>query len=100
MKAKALVLAAALSATDIQPEPAAKRSRSNDSHRRTHAERPRFTPQDLDEMFGDMDPTPDEPAPALSLPEPDFIAWEPREEPVLEPIGDERSVGHVSPLAA
>jgi hypothetical protein len=100
VKAKALVLAAALSATNIQPEPAAKRPRSNDTNRRHHAERPRFTPQDLDEMFGDMDPTPDEPAPALALPEPDFIAWEPREEPVLEPLAEERSVGHASPLAA
>ena len=75
-RVKALVLAAALSATGVQPEPA-KRARSKDDGRRTHAERPRFTSADLEELLGDMDPTPDEPAPALALPEPDFIRWEP-----------------------
>ena len=86
---KALVLAAALSATGPGPAPA-RRVRIADGDRRTQAERKRFTEAELSEMFGDMEPTPDEPAPALALPEREFIDWEPPLDRRLTDTEDER----------
>jgi hypothetical protein len=74
---KALVLAAAIAAMEIEEAP-----RRRVEERKPRAERKRFTDADLQEMLGDMEPTP-EPAPPLVMPEVDFIRWEPSERPQI-----------------
>lgn len=78
---KALVLAAALSATEPQPVRAKAKVEPD---KRPGAERNRFTEADLEEMFGDMAPTSDEPEPVIEIPEMDFIRWDPASAPEAE----------------
>jgi hypothetical protein len=72
---RALVLAAAIAAAPMEDTPL-KRGEARKGEKRGRAERNRFSSADLEEMFGPMAPTP-EPAPAPTIPEPDFIRWEP-----------------------
>lgn len=68
------MLAAAIAATEIDDAP----RRRVEEREPKRAERKRFTDADLQELLGDMEPTP-EPAPPLVMPEVDFIRWEPSE---------------------
>jgi hypothetical protein len=83
---KALVLAVAIATSPLEDTRSRRAARRDDGGRR--AERKRFTDQDLEEMLGSMEPTP-EPPPPLVLPEPDFIRWEPVDRP---PAIVERSI--------
>jgi hypothetical protein len=83
---KALVLAAAIAAAPMEDAPL-RRTEVRKREKGGRAERNRFTPQDLEEMFGSMEPTPP-PEPPLVIPEPDFIRWEPVSVPYTSPTAD------------
>lgn len=73
---KALVLAAAIAASELDTTTSPRRR----GDKQPCAERNRFTDEDLADMFGDMEPEKEAPPPP-SLPEPDWIGWEPGEPP-------------------
>jgi hypothetical protein len=83
---KALVLAAAIAAAPMEDAPL-KRTVARKGEKSGRAERHRFTAEDLEEMFGPMEPTP-APAPPPVIPEPDFIRWDPVSVPYTSPTAD------------